>query len=62
MGGNQKRVKREPMIEGLSEEEFLKRNGDPIALHQERLWHLIGEEEPQTDGDDAYEELFGPKK
>lgn len=45
VGGKQKRVKREPLIEGLSEEEFIKRNGDPVWLHQNELWEHISIEE-----------------
>ncbi len=41
INGKQKRVKREPMIEGLPLDEFLRRNADPIWLHQEGLWELI---------------------
>ena len=62
IGGKQKRVKRPRTIESLSEEEYLKRNGGPIALHQAGLWHLIDQEKNQTDSDDSYGELFGPKK
>lgn len=34
IGGKQKRVPRPPQIDGLSVEEFLERNADPIWLHQ----------------------------
>lgn len=41
IGGKQKRVRREPTIEGLSVEEFILQNADPIWLHQEGLWEYI---------------------
>lgn len=39
--GKQKRVRRPPMVEGLSVEEFILRNADPIWLHSEGLWEYI---------------------
>jgi hypothetical protein len=41
--GKQKRVRREPMIEGMPADEFIRRNADPIWLHQNEMWEL-GEE------------------
>ncbi|MGD2012801.1 MAG: hypothetical protein PVJ77_19665 [Desulfobacterales bacterium] len=32
--GKQKRVKRPPTIDGMDVEEFIRRNADPIWLHQ----------------------------
>lgn len=43
VGGKQKRVLREPTIEGLPLEEFLRPNADPICLQQEGLWELMEE-------------------
>ncbi len=37
LNGKQKRVLREPMIDGLSVDEFIARNADPIWLHQNQL-------------------------
>jgi hypothetical protein len=34
----QKRVRRRPLIEGLDPDEFIRRNADPIWLHQNGLW------------------------
>ena len=42
INGKQKRVKRPPMIEGLNVEEFIRRNADPIWLHQNEMWDQIG--------------------
>ena len=41
IGGTQKRVRRPPQIDGLSVEEFLERNADPIWLHQNGLWEFM---------------------
>lgn len=60
VGGKQKRVKRPLMIEGLSGEEFIERNGGPIALHQAGLWHLIDEEVADSDEKEDTDDLFGP--
>ena len=38
INGKQKQVKRPPTIEGMSYEEFVERNADPIWLHQEGMW------------------------
>jgi hypothetical protein len=41
-----KRVKRPPTIEGLDVDEFIRRNADPIWLHQNEMWeYMIDEEE-----------------
>lgn len=36
--GKQKRVKRPPTIEGMDVDEFIRRNADPIWLHQNEMW------------------------
>lgn len=41
VGGKQKRVRRRPLIEGLDPDEFIRRNADPIWLHQNELWELM---------------------
>jgi hypothetical protein len=41
VGGKQKRVPREPTIEGLPVDEFIARNADAIWLHQNELWELM---------------------
>ena len=57
-GGKQKRVKRSRFGENDETDEFLKRNGGPIALHQEGLWDQIDEEkgdyERTDDSDDPF--------
>lgn len=44
INGKQKRVPRPPTIDGLSEEEFIRRNADPIWLHQNERWDLMPED------------------
>jgi hypothetical protein len=42
----QKRVPRPELIDGLSVEEFVSHNADPIWLHENELWELM----PNTGG------------
>lgn len=46
IGGKQKRVRRPPTIDGLSVDEFIRRNADPIWLHQNEMWEYMT---PETD-------------
>jgi len=39
--GKQKRVRRPPMIDSMDVDEFIRRNADPIWLHQEGLWEYL---------------------
>ena len=39
--GKQVRIKRPPTIEGIDAEDFIRRNADPIFLHQSGLWEYI---------------------
>ena len=41
--GKQKRVKREPTIDGIPAGEFIRRNADPIWLHQNEMYELAHE-------------------
>lgn len=41
IGGKQKRVKRPPAIDGMDLDEFIRRNADPIWLHQNEMWEYI---------------------
>jgi uncharacterized protein YnzC (UPF0291/DUF896 family) len=41
INGKQKRVKRPPTIDGMDVDEFIRRNADPIWLHQEGLWEYM---------------------
>ena len=39
--GKQKRVKRPPTIDGVSVEEFIRNNADPLWYHQNEMWEEI---------------------
>jgi len=47
MNGKQKRIKRPPTIEGLDVDEFIRRNADPIWLHQNEMWEYM--DQPEND-------------
>lgn len=47
--GKQKRVRRPPMIDGMDVDEFIRRNADPIYLHQEGLWEYLMIEDDAAD-------------
>lgn len=66
-GGKQKRDSRPPQIEGMDVDEFIRRNADPIWLHQNEMWeYMAGDDkeerartqeaghEPFTASEDAY--------
>ena len=47
--GKQKRVPRPPLIEGLSPNEFIRRNADPLWLHQNEMWeYIVPEQDPDS--------------
>ena len=39
--GKQKRVKRPPTVEGTDIDEFIRKNADPLWLHQNQMWEYI---------------------
>lgn len=41
INGKQKRVKRPPTIDGMDVDEFIRRNADPLWLHQNEMWEYI---------------------
>ena len=45
INGKQKRVKRPPTIDSMDVDEFIRRNADPIWLHQNEMWEYIDQEE-----------------
>jgi len=49
INGKQKRVKRPPTIDGIPVDEFIRRNADPIWLHQNEMWEYIDQNEEQDD-------------
>jgi hypothetical protein len=46
VNGKQKRVPRPQLIDGLSVDEFIRNNADPIWLHQNEMWEYIDVEPP----------------
>lgn len=55
MNGKQKRIKRPPKIDSMDVEEFIRRNADPIWLHQNEMWEYIDQNE---DEDDAVDKML----
>jgi hypothetical protein len=45
INGKQKRVKRPPTIDGMDVDEFIRKNGDPIWLHQNEMWEYMTDDE-----------------
>jgi hypothetical protein len=45
VNGKQKRVKRPETIDGMDRDDFIRRNADPIWLHQNEMWEYMVEEE-----------------
>ncbi len=45
INGKQKRVKRPPTIDGMEVDEFIRRNADPIWLHQNEMWEDITDDD-----------------
>ena len=41
INGKQKCVKRPPTINGISVEEFIRHNADPVWLHQNGMWESL---------------------
>ena len=65
INGKQKRVRRPQLIDGLSVNEFIARNADPIWLQQNGMWEYMYLHEetnggPQQDYDNnVQDELLG---
>lgn len=43
VNGKQKRVRRSPTVDGMDVDEFIRRNADPIWLHQNGLWEYMSD-------------------
>ncbi len=41
INGKMKRIPRPPTIEGMSVDEFIRQNADPIWLHQNEMWEYM---------------------
>ncbi|WP_252179473.1 hypothetical protein [Endozoicomonas sp. 4G] len=56
INGKQVKVKKDPEIDGIPVDDFIKRNADPIWLHQNELWHLIETKQDVTAETQKYDE------
>lgn len=45
INGKQKRVKRPQTNEGMDNDEFIRKNADPIWLHQNEMWEYMPNDE-----------------
>ena len=45
INGKQKRVKRPPTIDGMDVDEFIRKNADPIWLHQNEMWEYMTDDD-----------------
>jgi len=62
VNGKQKRVKRPATIDGMDVDEFIRRNADPIWLHQNELRECIVEEtDPGTPKPHAADTATAPR-
>jgi hypothetical protein len=43
VNGKQKRVRRPATVDGMDVDEFIRKNADPIWLHQHGLWEYMSE-------------------
>jgi 16S rRNA U516 pseudouridylate synthase RsuA-like enzyme len=46
VNGKQKRVRRRNLIEGMTVDDFIRANADPIWLHQNEMWEYTATEPP----------------
>jgi hypothetical protein len=53
VNGKQKSVRRPVLIDGMDPDEFIRRNADPIWLHQNEMWEYLQE---LADRDEAAED------
>jgi len=49
MNGKQVKVKRPPTIEGISIDEFIRQNADPVWLHQNEMWEYMHTDEDEDE-------------
>lgn len=59
VGGKMKRVRRPPTIEGVDVHEFIRRNADPIFLHEHEMWELMEEPDAPHEPDEIREGMCG---
>ena len=49
MNGKQVRVKRPEIIDGMDVDEFIRRNADPVWLHQNEMWEYMDQSEEKEE-------------
>lgn len=49
VNGKQKRVKRPSTIDDMDPDEFMRRNADPIWLHQNEMWECMTDDDESED-------------
>jgi len=52
INGKQRQIKQPPTIKGMDAEEFIRRNANPIWLHQNEMWEYIDQNEDEDDAVD----------
>ena len=60
MNGKQKRVKREPAIDGMPVEDFIKENADPIWLMQNGMYEELDVYQREQDARENWELPYTP--
>lgn len=58
VNGKQKSVRRPVLIEGLEPDEFIRRNADPIWLHQNEMWEYMPEFAVEVESEEDDEAPF----
>ena len=58
INGKQVRVKREPTIEGVPVDQFIRENADPIFLHQNEMWEYMDEYQVDDQTNNAEDEEY----
>ena len=60
INGKQKRVKRPPTIDGVGVDEFIRRNADPIWLHQNEMWEYMDNFQEERDNEEHNTKYSSP--
>lgn len=58
INGKMKRVRRPPTIDGMSVDEFIRRNADPIFLHEMEMWEFLEEPDASSVTNDEEPDIF----
>jgi hypothetical protein len=58
INGKQKRIRRPTTIDGMDADEFIRRNADPIFLHEHEMWEQMVERDSPADASDEEADIF----